>query len=273
MIRFAGENDRAEIRSLFELCFPDDGGFNAYFFEHVFQPSRTLLAEEGGRLCAMLQMLPYRMSIGGEIGEATYIYGACTHPEHRRKHWMARLLEASFEEDWRLGCVASFLIPQEEWLFEFYRPFGYLPAFSLKRETALQGADGNADVRRLDDWRQAANLYRQETAKTDCWIERSEADWRTQFALFDALGAGVFGLFEGKRLRAYAFVWREKDGLFAQELLADSAESAQTLAETLRVRLGGERLQYCTIGDESILGCLKPYHAAPTRGYINLMFQ
>ena len=134
MIRFAEERDTSAVRALFDQCFPDESGFNAYFFDRLYRPEQTLLYEQGNTLCAMVQMLPYQLFIGGTEGTATYIYGACTHPEHRRKHFMAQLLEASFEEDRRRGRCASLLIPQEEWLFQFYRPFGYIPVFGLERK-------------------------------------------------------------------------------------------------------------------------------------------
>ena len=58
MIRFAGPQDTAAVRRLWEVCFPDEGGFNDYFFAHHFDPSVTLLSCEGDALCAMVQMLP-----------------------------------------------------------------------------------------------------------------------------------------------------------------------------------------------------------------------
>lgn len=272
MIRFAKESDRPAVRELFDLCFPDESGFNAHFFEHVFRASRTLLLEQDGALCATLQMLPYRLLLNGQEGEATYIYGACTHPDQRRKHYMAQLLGASFAEDRRCGRIASFLIPQEEWLFDFYEPFGYLPFFSLDRKKTLQPCAANADIRQLIDWRQADALYTRAAGEMPCRILRSEADWEAQLVLFRALGAGAFGLYESDRLTAYAFVWREDNGLFAQELIAEDDRRAELLAQALLQQLGGSEIHYCTVGCGQKFGCLKPYQAAPARGYINLMF-
>ena len=65
MIRFAGPQDTADIRQLWEVCFPDEGGFNDYFFAHHFDLSNTLLSIEAGALCAMVQMLPYRLMMDG----------------------------------------------------------------------------------------------------------------------------------------------------------------------------------------------------------------
>ena len=129
MIRFAGPQDLAQIRALWDVCFPDSSGFNEYFFAHIFDFHKTLLLEQQGVLCAMLQMLPYRLSVDDETCEATYIYGACTAPDARRKGYMSRLLDHSFALDRAEGRAASILIPAEPWLFDFYRSFGYKSGF------------------------------------------------------------------------------------------------------------------------------------------------
>lgn len=269
MIRFAAENDIPAIRALFELCFPDDSGFNEYFFAHLFLPERTLLYEQDGALCAMAQMLPYTLS----TGEATYIYGACTHPDHRRKRLMARLLEYSFEEDRRRGRVGSFLIPQEAWLFDFYAPFGYRPVFTLNSRKIARGQAPFADLRPLSGVTEAAALYDRRTADEPLRVLRTSDDWRAQLDLFSALGAGAFGLYENDRLTAYAFVWHGEDGgLFAQELLAEDGARAETLCQALLSRFDKETISYGAPGGAQWLGCFKPYEeTAPTRGYINLM--
>ena len=91
-MRFAEKGDFPAVRALWETCFPDEGGFNDYFFTHFYKEKYTLLHLEGETLVAMVQMLPYRMTVGGLSREAPYIYGACTDPAHRRKGYMARLL-------------------------------------------------------------------------------------------------------------------------------------------------------------------------------------
>lgn len=269
MIRFAAENDIPAIRALFELCFPDDSGFNDYFFAHLFRPERTLLLEQGGALCAMVQMLPYTLS----TGEATYIYGACTHPAHRRKHLMARLLEYSFAEDRRRERVGSFLIPQEEWLFDFYAPFGYQPVFTLDSRKITRGQAPAADLRPLNGFAEAAALYERRTADESLRVLRTSENWQAQIDLFASLGAGAFGLYENDCLTAYAFVWHGEDGgLFAQELIAEDEEQADTLCQALLHQFDKETISYGTAGGTQRLGCFKPYaETAPTRGYINLM--
>ena len=263
MIRFASAADFPTVRRLWETCFPDEGGFNAYFFAKFFSLSAVLLEEEQGEICAMVQMLPYRLRLADGEGEVTYIYGACTDPQHRRRGHMARLLERSFALDREHGRVASMLIPAEAWLFDFYKPFGYDPFFTVDKHIVRRTVGGEGP-RRLtaDDLPEAAALY--ERLTPPCHVLRDAADWRAQLALFDEIGAGAYGWFAGETLAAYAFCWQ--DG--AQEALGLTETQEQGLLQTL----GLEELRYSTCGGETALGCIKWHGAAAAQsGYMNLM--
>ena len=61
MIRLAEAADMPEIRALWEVCFPDDTGFNAYYFQHTFSLDATAVSVQEGRIAAMVQMLPYTL--------------------------------------------------------------------------------------------------------------------------------------------------------------------------------------------------------------------
>ena len=277
MIRFAQETDRAAIEVLWELCFPDDTGFNRFYFDHLFSLPDTLLCIEDGLLAAMVQMLPYTVRLDGKAVPATYIYGACTHPEFRRRHLMRALLEESFRLDQKNGRPVSMLIPQEEWLFEFYRPFGYSPSFDLcSAQRTVTGAAhpgfralADADVPTLQ------RLYTQVTAQTNPAVQRTDAQWRDQIALFQALGCGAFGLMDADgTLCAYAFVWQESDGLWAQELMYGHIRARDQLLAALahHARCSAIRISGLE-GEGKPLGCLR-YAEGGLRerhGYMNLM--
>lgn len=263
MIRWAQPQDIPRIRQLWEICFPDEGGFNDYFFAHFFDYGTVLLSEEQSALCAMVQMLPYRLLNDGAEQEVTYIYGACTDPAHRRKGHMARLLDASFEIDRKHGRAASTLIPAEPWLFDFYRPFGYEPFFYTEKREIVQTAAGEAPRRLTQaDVSQMAALYNRLAA--ECCIVRDETYWCAQIDMFDALGAGVFGWFAGDTLAAYAFCW------------TDTVQEAFGLTEAreqgLLAALGLERCTVTGCGVQTALGCVKWYEEREvSRGYMNLM--
>lgn len=278
MIRFAEEADRPAVCALWELCFPDDSGFNPYYLDRLLSVSDTLLCIEDGLLAAMTQMLPYALRLQGQELSVTYIYGACTHPEFRRRHLMSRLLEESFRIDAERGRAASMLIPAEPWLFDFYRPFGYEPAFYLADGLHIVQGAPQAGFRALrdDDVPALDRLYRASAAQADPLVLRTEQQWRDQIALFHALGLGAFGLeAPDGGLSAYAFVWKNADSLWAQECVSRTADDAQKLLSALADHAGMETIRASGPGASGQpLGCLRLTDGAPLparMGYFNLM--
>lgn len=265
MIRLATADDTAAVRQLWDRCFADEGGFNGYFFAHLYHHEHTLLWEQEGKLCAMVQMLPRTMLLDGESHTATYIYGACTDPDHRRKGLMAKLLAHSFALDRENGRAASFLIPQEAWLFDFYRPFGYMPSFCVERGVWMRQGTANAPRRLTKEDIPALDACYRRALHTDCAVMRSHAEWEEQLAMFNALGAGAYGWFEEETLTAYAFCWADN----TQEAVGVSQAQAQGLLDALQV----DRLPWTGMGSAQPLGCLKRYQAsgAEATGYINLL--
>ncbi len=278
MIRFAALSDLPEIRALWELCFPDDTGFNDYYFAHDFVLDTTLLYELEGKIAAMVQMLPYTVRIGAEPVSATYIYGACTHPDFRRRHLMSALLEWSFDYDRAHGVQASMLIPQEAWLFDFYRPFGYEPRFTLT--TAMDPVCERAAhpaLRRMTaaDLPQCAAVYLAKTADQSLAVVRTPEQWQAQLALFESLGAGAFVWETQGALTGYAFVWREEDGIWAQEFMCLEDGDASAFRAALAAETKADAVRTCIPdADGTFLGCIKCYgeRSIVQNGYINLMY-
>lgn len=148
-MRFAEKGDFPAVRALWETCFPDEGGFNDYFFAHFYKEKYTLLYLEGETLVAMVQMLPVPHDGRRGIPRGDVYLRRVYRPAHRRKGYMARLLERSFELDREAGRIASVLIPAEKWLFDFYKPFGYEPFFYISRREITCTAGEREAPRRL----------------------------------------------------------------------------------------------------------------------------
>ena len=97
-----------------------------------------------------------------------------------------------------------------------------------------------------------------------CRIERDTAYWNAQLALFDTLGAGVYGWFKDGTLTGYAFCWEDN----AQELLGADDAQLQGLLDVLR----RDMLAVTETGSEIALGVCKWHDKADeTAGYMNLM--
>lgn len=279
MIRLAEAADMPEIRALWEVCFPDDTGFNAYYFQHTFSLDATAVSVQEGRIAAMVQMLPYTLLSNGEAVPATYIYGACTHPDFRRRHLMSELLQWSFSRDIQHKIAASVLIPQEKWLFDFYRPFGYQPAFTLhtiaftEQQPIMQKG-----LRAMtpQDLPACEALYRSQLADCPLTVLRTPEQWQAQLTMFEALGGSALVLEHEDAILGYAFVWKEENGIWAQELICREQQT-NLLLSALLAQTGQTQLRACVPAgaNGTALGCIRWHHkkaAVSPNGYMNLMY-
>ena len=126
MIRQGKNTDKETLMRLWKYCFPrDTDSFIQFYFDKVYANDETLVCEENDQPVASLQMIPYQIKTGDHLLRGGYISGAMTHPDYRKKGYMAQLLYASFDEMIKKGYDYTFLIPQEEWLVRMYTKYGF----------------------------------------------------------------------------------------------------------------------------------------------------
>lgn len=119
-----------ELKQMWKRCFPEDtDAFIDFYFNKVYKDVDTLLYLINDKPVASLQIIPYEMKLYDTRAMAGYISGAMTHPDFRGRGIMAELLNASFELMKERAYGYSFLIPQEDYLFDYYAKFGYYKAF------------------------------------------------------------------------------------------------------------------------------------------------
>ena len=123
---------REEVERLWKTCFHDTDEFIRFYFDRKYRDENTLVArDEKGQAVAVLQMLPYPMTFGQEVVNVSYISGACTLPEARSRGIMRELLGEAFRRMKQRGLAFSILIPQEDWLYDYYARVGYSPVFKV----------------------------------------------------------------------------------------------------------------------------------------------
>lgn len=274
-IRFATSKDTWDVQALWELCFPSTDGFNKYYFEKLYHPEYNLLLIQNNRLCAMTQMLPYSLQTGNKNEPVTYIYGACTHPEFRRQHLMDHLLHRTFKIDCENGRSASILIPQEEWLFSFYKQFGYHDRFFITSTSLkFQQTDRDCEIKlmREEDLAQLDQIYHQ-FISSESYICRPYSFWKDQLNLFQTCGAGAFCAWAEGHIVGYAFAWNVSEELWLQECVCqlewENAMNNRLLALFNKAvgRMSGPRYS-----EKKHLGCIRRYDdMEQPEGYMNLM--
>lgn len=143
------EQHKKVLLEMWELCFPDDTHeFRSFYFDKVYKNNETLVALENNHPVASLQMIPYQFKLDNSIFESVYISGAMTHPSFQGKGYMGKLLNYAFELMEKRNIPISFLIPQNERLFDYYTKFGYYKAFpwNFNTEFTLKTSNNNMKI-------------------------------------------------------------------------------------------------------------------------------
>ena len=259
MIRFARQNDLDQIIKLWEICFPDDAEFTDWYFNNQYCENNTLVFEKDGFICGALQRIPYFIK---NIGQATYIYGACTHPDFRKKGIMAEMLDYSDKIDIERGINATFLVPQSEELFRFYEKFNYKPAFKLNHKiyNKISTKPFPSVFRKCnkDDIKNLNSLY--ESVLKDCnYVLRSDEYWKEQIELLQFFGGDVYCLENENEFLAYAFFIDDFANRL-QELVGVNEEVKEIISNELIKEKGFHQIETTIVTAEDngdYFGCIK----------------
>lgn len=120
---------RFETRHLWERSFADPKTFIDLYFREKYRKERNEIIVRDGRVVSALQKLPYPMTYGGRMLPASYISGACTDENYRKRGLMGALLAQTHRAMYAENAAFSFLIPATAELASYYAKFGYTPCF------------------------------------------------------------------------------------------------------------------------------------------------
>jgi len=158
MIQFADDRTKQQVWDMWKTVFGDPDDYMEIYFRHKYRNENTLLYIEEGKAVSSLQMLSYQFTFCGTEIPVIYLSGVCTLPEARRKGYTSQLLLRSFEEARKRGVSLMLLVPQQEWLLQFYGKYGFVQSFdegtaalpSLKKLTDTFPGDFHAAYREFD---------------------------------------------------------------------------------------------------------------------------
>ncbi len=96
--------------------------------EYLLSPSLTkILTDDEGRLSAFTQVVEYSLRIRANDCplKVAYLYSVCTAKSHQGQGVMSEFLPEIIKEINKAGYVATFLVPAEIWLIDYYKKFGF----------------------------------------------------------------------------------------------------------------------------------------------------
>lgn len=211
------------LKSLWRLSFHDTEEFIDLYFRLRYRDDICLTLCEGGEIVSALQILPYPMTYGTDVTLPTgYISGACTHPDHRGRGLMERLLGKALRQMQEQGVAVSTLIPGEPWLWEYYRRTGYEEAFHYRTERFVCPEEEEAEK---EEPGEAISLEEAETCTEEisrrleetlrrrpCCILHPSADLRVVMADLRLSGGHLFLLRRDGAVTALCFVYPDGQG-------------------------------------------------------------
>lgn len=115
--------EHKNTRSLYEEAFPEDSvAFVDYYYTEVTEDNRIYVVEDEARICAMLHLNPYEISLNGENNQLDYIVAVATKKEYRRRGYMAALLKCALSDMYQEGKPFTYLMPAKE---DIYLPYDF----------------------------------------------------------------------------------------------------------------------------------------------------
>lgn len=134
MINYITPKTQHQIPEMWKACFGDSQPYFDIYFREKYKNENTLAYFEDDKAVASLQLLHYNFTYCGTEIPIGYISGACTLPEARKKGYMANLLKRALHELLEREIPLSILVPEEEWLLQFYNKYGYAQTFDKGQE-------------------------------------------------------------------------------------------------------------------------------------------
>ncbi len=231
-------------KELWKLCFGDSDAFINWFFDHGPAAEDCFVLTEGDALLSSAVIFPEALVLPhGTRHRAAYVYGVCTHPDHRKQGYARALLQYVDFIMQNRGYDCAVTVPSDDALHLFYASIGYLECFTATQFTLVPTPqDGLVCVSPVtpEEYHQLRSSLLQGTLYTDCGV----ALLRHQLAQSALSGGGLFRVGTGCAITEYT-----PDGsLLVKELLpgdgtveqAAAALAAMTSAPQCQLRIADE---------------------------------
>lgn len=212
MIRLAEDRDFDFVKNSWTVCFDDSPEFVDWNFEFNYSPENTVIAEADGVPASVMQLVPYKMNLGGASLNIRYISGVATMPEYRGRGLVRSLFDFCIPHMKSLGCDISILVPDVDGMYE---KFGYRK-ICPRTLCCVNTIEGFAAYNTIDDKLISAvtQLYTKEMSNKSVYIERTEQGFRKILTDLLCLSHGSVLINEKDGIPVgYAFAY-PKDGIY-----------------------------------------------------------
>lgn len=244
MIRFAKDNDLEQLKNLWEIAFPeDDMDFIHFYFSEKNKVEHTLVQDFDGKIVAMMEMIPYKMTFFDKLVDVYYISGANTLPAFQGKGLMSNLIKQSFQTAYQQGYACAVLLPQNNSVINFYKQFDFEQIFEYQKYTqCVKPLYLPVETLTNKNLHEAYQFFNSQTLKRNFCIQKTFDDFRTIVQDSHLSKDSPFLLREKGKIVAMVFCHPEKE-LIIKDILYDSVEHKELLLSAIAHFYRTEKIQ------------------------------
>ncbi|WP_250278950.1 GNAT family N-acetyltransferase [[Clostridium] colinum] len=123
MIEYLSKSDKNKTRKIWENIFKEDTKeFLDYYYKHKTINNKIICKILNKEIVSMLHLNPYKISINNKTYESYYIVAVATLENHRKKGYMAEILNTCLNDIYIEKVPFVFLRPAKK---EIYLPFDF----------------------------------------------------------------------------------------------------------------------------------------------------
>lgn len=255
-IRLLRPGEHGLTKPLYQQVFDeDDQRFVDYYYQEKTKDNQIFAAEDGGRICAMVQLNPFDVMWKGKKERLNYVVAVATLPEYRHQGLMRRLLEKSLKQLEEEKQPFTFLMPASA---AIYQPFGFTFIQNQRRgrlcrrqERAVLRAAGLDPEEKIVPWPAHPCPER-----VNAWLEESSGLYTLRSGAYytrlcreqQAQGGDVFVILEGSEAVGTFCTAREGAQTTLRELICCPGKEEQVRRALDAYGYGGVQVEGCLPG-------------------------
>ena len=219
---------RFETRHLWERSFADPRAFIDLYFREKYRKERNEVIQRNGHVVSALQKLPYPITYGGHMLPASYISGACTDENLRRRGLMGELLNQTHRAMQAEGAMISFLIPATAELSVYYAKHGYTPCFRFAWKT-MSAQPQTEEIEVVQSSEPPLEYIRTRMQERTMCVQHPLADLHAVVDDMHLTGDTMWEARRGTLVVAVAICRTETDGVLLRECVYDDNAAREAL--------------------------------------------
>lgn len=254
-IEWATAQDRARLQALHAACFEDTKEYISFYYQNRPPQHRTAILRAEGEVVAMLTAISFEI----QQERGTYLYAVGTHPQHRGKGYMRRLLEGVYSLLMREGVVFCLLVPANAEMEDTYRRMGFTEFMPLYRAFVTSGAEMKMTPLSYEEFARQHRKWTEKQSNAVCWPDEV---LRYQYDEMCGLGGGAVSyIIDGEQY--YAAYTRNGNAVYMLEdsgpdpFATAAAVATSEGVETAQIRTGapcGQASRYPPAMGRSLVG-------------------